>query len=297
MFNFNDVLVFIRVVEAGSFAAAARLLGMPNPTVSRRVAALEREVGTRLLQRTTRSLHMTDAGRLYYEQSSRALQMIEEANLKLAESRSEPSGTLRVTASHGFAAQLLTGATLEFLSRHPKTRIELLLTDERINLIENYVDLAFRAGPLPDSTLIARKLAPLYRLICASPRYLDSRGTPETPADLAQHDCVIAGKSASSTEWVLAGPEGTETVEVSGRFAANEVQTVIAATIAGNGIAQVPHRTAEKLIANGQLRRLLDTYTTPPDGFYAVYPSSRHLSPLVRMFIEHVIEQLKTYEG
>lgn len=160
MFNFNDVLVFIRVVEAGSFAAAARLLGMPNPTVSRRVAALEREVGTRLLQRTTRSLHMTDAGRLYYEQSSRALQMIEEANLKLAESRSEPSGTLRVTASHGFAAQLLTGATLEFLSRHPKTRIELLLTDERINLIENYVDLAFRAGPLPDSTLIARKLAP-----------------------------------------------------------------------------------------------------------------------------------------
>ena len=286
MFDLNDVFMFARVVEAGSFTAAARLLGMPKTTISRRVAALEREVGVRLLQRTTRSLNMTDAGRLYYEQASRALRTIEDANLQLAEARTEPSGTIRISSPVGFGGHFLTGMVFDFLAAYPKTRVELRLTDDRLNLVENGIDLAFRTGILADSTLIARKLGAAYRILCASPDYLARRGVPAVAADLVRHHCVIAGPSTTNAQWVLDGPNGQETVTVTGRFAANEMQAVIAAAMAGYGIAQLPYGIVEAPIRDGQLRRVLDGYTTPAGGLYVVYPSSRHLSPLVKAFIE-----------
>ncbi|WEX86560.1 LysR family transcriptional regulator [Sinorhizobium garamanticum] len=291
MVDLNDIAVFARVVEAGSFTAAARLLDMPKTTVSRRIAALEREVGVRLLQRTTRSLNMTDAGRLYYEQSSQALRTIEEANLRLAEARAEPSGTIRISAPVGFG-QFLTRAVVDFLAMYPKTKVELRLTDDNLNLVENGIDLAFRTGILADSTLIARKLGPTHRLLCASPDYVAHSGVPDGPADLTRHQCVIAGPSAASAQWVLDGPHGQETVTVAGRFAANEMQAVVAAAIAGYGIAQVPQRMAEALIVDGRLRRVLPDYATPAGGLYVLYPSSRHLSPLVKAFIELAAEAL-----
>jgi DNA-binding transcriptional LysR family regulator len=286
MLDLNDIVVFARVVEAGSFTAAARLLGMPKTTVSRRIAALEREVGVRLVQRTTRSLNMTDAGRLYYEQSSQALRTIEDANLRLAEARAEPSGTIRISAPVGFGAHYLTSAVFDFLAAFPKTQVELHLTDDKLNLVENRIDLAFRTGILPDSTLTARKLGSTHRILCGSPDYLARHGEPQAAADLARHHCVIAGPSTGSAHWVLDGPRGQETVSVSGRFAANEMQAVIAAAIAGYGIAQLPYQVAEALVRNGRLRRVLGDYTTPVGGVYAVYPTSRHVSPLVKGFVE-----------
>ncbi|NRP70830.1 HTH-type transcriptional regulator DmlR [Ensifer psoraleae] len=291
MLDLNDIAVFACVVEAGSFTAAARQLGMPKTTVSRRIAALEREVGVRLIQRTTRSLNMTDAGRLYYEQSSQALRTIEEANLRLAEARAEPSGTIRISAPVGFGGHFLTRAVVDFLAIYPKTKVELRLTDDNLNLVENGIDLAFRTGILADSTLIARKLGSTHRLLCASPDYLARCGVPEEPADLTRHQCLIAGPSAASAHWVLDGPHDQQTVTVAGRFAANEMQAVVAAAIAGYGIAQVPQRMAEGLIDDGQLRRVLHDYTTPAGGLYVVYPSSRHLSPLVKAFIELAAER------
>ena len=293
MLDLNDIAVFARVVEAGSFTAAARLLGMPKTTVSRRVAALERAVGVRLLQRTTRSLNVTDAGRLYYAQSSQALRTLEDANLRLAEARAEPSGTIRISAPVGFGESLLfSGMVFDFLAAHPKTNVELRLTDDKLNLVENRIDLAFRTGLLPDSTLVARKLGSTHRVLCASPDYLARRGVPVVPADLARHHCVIAGPSAASAHWLLEGPHGQETITVSGRFAANEMQAVIAAATAGFGIAQLPHGIAEAAIGHGRLCRVLDDWTTPAGGLYVVYPSSRHLSPLVRAFIELATERL-----
>jgi DNA-binding transcriptional LysR family regulator len=291
MLDLNDIVVFARVVEAGSFTAAARLLGMPKTTVSRRIAALEREVGVRLLQRTTRSLTMTDAGRLYYEQSSQALRTIEDANLRLAEARAEPSGTIRISAPVGFGGYFLTSTVFDFLAAHPKTKVELRLTDDTLNLVGNGIDLAFRTGVLSDSTLIARKLGSTHRILCASPDYLARRGVPVVPADLARHHCVIAGPSVASAHWVLDGPQGQETVTVAGRFAANEMQAVVAAAIAGYGIAQLPYQVAEASIRDGRLRRVLGDYTTPAGGLYAVYPSSRHLSPLVKAFIALAAER------
>ena len=292
MLDLNDIVVFARVVEAGSFTAAARPLGMPKTTVSRRVAALEREVGVRLVQRTTRSLAVTDAGRLYYEGSSQALRTIEEANLRLAEARAEPSGTIRVSAPVGFGGHFLASAAFDFLAAYPKTKVELHLTDETLNLVGSRIDLAFRTGILPDSTLIARKLGSTHRILCASPDYLARRGVPITSADLARHDCVIAGPSAGSAHWVLDGPRGQETIAVTGRFAANEMQAVIAAAMAGYGIAQMPYQAAEASVRDGRLRRVLDDYRTPAGGLYAVYPSSRHVSPLVKAFIELAAERL-----
>jgi DNA-binding transcriptional LysR family regulator len=178
MLDLNDIVVFARVVEAGSFTAAARLLGMPKTTVSRRIASLEREVGVRLVQRTTRSLNMTDAGRVYYEQSSQALRTIEDANLRLAEARVEPSGTIRVSAPVGFGGHFLTSVVFDFLTAYPKTNVELHLSDDTLDLVGNRIDLAFRTGILPDSTLIARKLGSTHRILCASQGYLDRSGVP-----------------------------------------------------------------------------------------------------------------------
>jgi DNA-binding transcriptional LysR family regulator len=145
---------------------------------------------------------------------------------------------------------------------------------------------------LPDSTLIARKLGSTHRILCASPDYLARRGLPVAAADLARHDCVIAGPSTGSAHWMLDGPRGQETVTVSGRFAANEMQAVVAAAIASYGIAQLPYQAAEASVRDGRLRRVLDDYTTPVGGLYAVYPSSRHVSPSVKAFIELAAERL-----
>lgn len=285
MIDLNDIAIFARVIEAGSFTAAARLIGTPKTTVSRRIAALERELGVRLLQRTTRSLNMTDAGRLYYEEASQALRRIEEANIRLAEARAEPAGTIRISAPVGFVSHFLADTIFEFMATYEKSRVELRLTDEKLNLIDNGIDLAFRTGTLEDSTLIARRLGPTYRLLCASPAYLARAGTPATPADLATHQCVIAGPSAAHALWVLQGEKGEESVTVSGRFAANEMQAVMAAALAGYGIAQLPYGIAFAGIADGRLQRVLENYTTPAGGLHVVYPSSKHLSPLVRAFI------------
>jgi DNA-binding transcriptional LysR family regulator len=294
MLDLNDILVFARVVDAGSFTAAARLLGMPKTTVSRRVAVLEREVGVRLLQRTTRSLGLTDAGRLYYEQAGQALRTIEEANRRLAEARAEPSGTIRVSAPVGLGVQFVTAAASDVLAAYPKARVELLLTDDQLNLVEAGVDLAFRTGVLPDSTLVARRIGTTRRILCAGPLYLARRGEPAAPAELAGHDCIIAGRSAAGASWLLEGPQGEETVTVSGRFAANEMQAAAAAAIAGWGIAQLPQGLAEPAIRDGRLRRVLADWATPAGGIHVVYPSGRHLSPLVKAFIDLAAERIRS---
>src|SRR5271169_564856 len=200
--------------------------------------------------------------------------------------------TIRISAPVGFGGHFLTSAVFDFLAAYPKTKVELHLTDETLNLVGNRIDLAFRTGILPDSTLIARKLGSTHRILCASPDYLARRGVPVASADLARHHCVIAGPSTGSAHWVLDGPRGQETVAVSGRFAANEMQAVIAAAIAGYGIAQLPYQVAEAYVRGGRLCRVLGDYTTPVGGLYAVYPSSRHVSPLVKEFTELAAERL-----
>ena len=294
MLDLNDVAVFTRVVEAGSFTGAGRALGLPKATVSRRVADLERQVGVRLLQRTTRSLSLTDAGRTYYEESSRALRAIEDANSRLADARAEPAGTIRVSAPIGLGSVFLADTVLDFLSAYPETKVELRLTDEKLNLVEDGIDLAFRTGALADSTLVARKLGSTQKILCASPDYLDRRGTPLAVADVGRHDCIIAGYSIAGAQWVLEGPHGPETISVSGRVAANTMQLAFRAALAGHGIALLPDGPAATAITEGRLQRVLDQYSASVGGLYAVYPSSRHLSPAVKAFIDLATKRVHT---
>ena len=297
MLDLNDVAVFARVVEAGSFTGAARLLGIPKTTVSRRIAELEREVGMRLLQRTTRSLNMTDAGRLYYEASSRGLRAIEDANLRLADARAEPSGTICVSAPVAFGSFFLADTVFDFLAAYPKTRVELRLTDDKLNLVEDGIDLAFRTGTLANSTLVARKLGSTHKILCASPAYLELRGVPAAVDHLSRHDCVIAGHSIAGAQWALEGPSGPETISVSGRIAANTMQLAFRAAIAGYGIALLPAATVVAATNEGRLRRVLSEYASSIGGFYAVYPSSRHLSPAVKAFIDLAATRLGTADA
>jgi DNA-binding transcriptional LysR family regulator len=229
---------------------------------------------------------MTDAGRLYYEESSRGLRAIEDANLRLADARAEPSGTICVSAPVAFGSFFLADTVFDFLAAYPKTRVELRLTDDKLNLIEDGIDLAFRTGTLADSTLVARKLGSTHRILCASPAYLELRGAPAAVDDLSRHDCVIAGHSIAGAQWALEGPRGAETISVSGRIAANTMHLAFRAAIAGYGIALLPAATVVAAINEGRLQCVLNEYASAIGGFYAVYPSSRHLSPAVKAFID-----------
>jgi DNA-binding transcriptional LysR family regulator len=286
MLDLNDVAMFARVVEAGSFTGAARLLGIPKTTVSRRIAELEREVGIRLLQRTTRSLNMTDAGRLYYEESSRGLRAIEDANLRLADARAEPSGTICVSAPVAFGSFFLGDTVFDFLAAYPKTRVELRLTDDKLNLVEEGIDLAFRTGALADSTLVARKLGSAHKILCASPAYLELRGVPTAAIDLSRHECVIAGHSIAGAQWALEGPGGPETISVSGRIAANTMQLAFRAAIAGYGIALLPAATVVAATTRGDCAafsgsmRRQSAGSTPFIQAAGIYPRLSRLSSI-----------------
>ncbi len=293
--DLNDIPVFLKVAEAGSFTAAARVLGLPKTTVSRRVGRLEASIGVRLLHRTTRSLSLTDAGRRYVEDCSEALAAVEAANLRTAEARNEPSGTIRLSgpADPGFLADIVT----EFLALYPKVAMEVILTDQHLNLVEEGIDVAIRTGRLPNSSLVARKLTVARRSFVASPAYLDRAGIPETPADLARHDCIIRGRTVEGATWRIAEFAGKETVTVRGRIAVNTVRFAIRAAIAGLGIALVPSPLVAREMRAEQLRTVLDAFEPPPGGLYAVYPSSRHIPVAVKAFVDFAAERLAWLRG
>lgn len=295
--DLNRIAIFTRVVEAGSFTEAARQLGMPKTSVSRRVAELESELGVRLLHRTTRSLRTTDAGRQYYERSSMALREIESANQQLAETRAEPAGTIRVSAPVGFAGYFLADTVFAYLAAYPGTRVELVLTDEKLNLVDSGIDLSFRTGSLPDSSLVARKLGSTQKVLCASPDYLARRGVPTRLAELSQHDCIIAGDSIAGAHWDLEGPDGHHSIALSGRFAANMMELAYLAAVHGYGIAQLPTPIAAPAIRAGTLRRVLRKYASGVGGLYAVFPSNRHLSPAVKAFVEIAARHIADASG
>ena len=289
MIDLNEIAVFVRVVEAGSFAGAARSSTLPTTTISRRVRKLEDRLGVRLLQRTTRSLSLTDAGRAYYDACSSGLEVIQAADQNAAERQTEPAGVIRLSAPGDFAASLFADVVAEFLSRYPKVKVEVLLTDERLDLIASGIDIALRTGQLQDSALVARKLGPTQRLFYASPNYIGAKGKPQVPSDLRQHDCIIVGNSLGNASWMVEGPTGTESVSVSGRVSANTIQFALRAAVAGLGIALLPTAVAARQIRSGHLTALLKGYGSPRGGLYLVYPSAQHLSAAVRALIDHFV--------
>jgi DNA-binding transcriptional LysR family regulator len=282
-------------VQAGSFTAAARALDMPKSSVSRKVSELEDRLGVRLLQRTTRKLGLTDAGRLYFDRSSRIVAEMEEAEQAVAQTQSAPRGLLRVTAPLSFG--MLGPMMAAFLQRHPDVQVELVCTDRRVDLVDEGFDVAIRAGPLDDSTLIARSLGVLERVLIASPAYLRRRKRPRSPAELSEHDCVNFGAGHAPTVWILHSGERRVEVRVSPRYSVNELDLLLEAARAGVGIALIARFVAVEDLRAGRLRQLLPEWSSPKTPIHAVYPTARHLSPKVAAFVEFMRESFAACGG
>jgi DNA-binding transcriptional LysR family regulator len=294
LIDLNDMRLFARVVEAGSFSAAARGLGMPKSTVSRRVARLEQALDTRLLQRTTRSLHMTEPGTAFYERCARVVAEAEEAERSLSMDRDVPQGLLRVTAPVEVGNAVLGALVAEYLQRYPRVSLRLELSNQMVDLVEEGFDLAIRAGWLPDSSMVARRVGDSRLLVCASPAYLAGHPAPQTPEELGEHACSSyagLGDAGNSFEFepVGGGPGERQRLRLQGRFSASSFGPLVDAAIAGLGVVVVPESLCRSALADGRLQALLPDWRLLPElGIYAVYPSPRHRTPKVRSFIDFI---------
>jgi DNA-binding transcriptional LysR family regulator len=289
----HGMLVFSRVVEAGSLSAAARELGVSTAVVSRTLAALEARLGVRLVNRTTRSLHLTDEGASYYETSQRILAEIDEADAAVTSRRIEPKGVLKVALPASFGHQHIAPLVPRFAQRYPKIELALSLSDRSINLIEEGFDLAVRIAELKDSSLAARKLAPNRRVVCASPAYLREHGEPRTPQDLTRHNCLVASwEHGFAMAWEYKSPVGKRgTVRVTGRYACDNWEVLRDWAVAGLGVALKSTWDVRRQLAEGSLIPLLPGYDFGTDvGIYAVYPHRRHLPAKTRVFIDFLAE-------
>jgi DNA-binding transcriptional LysR family regulator len=288
--SIQEMAIFARVVGAGSLSAAARELGLSPALVSRRLAALESRLGARLINRTTRSLHLTDDGATYYEACARVLADIEEADATVSAGRVEPRGTLRVALPASFGHQHIAPLIPRFAERYPQIQLALSLSDRTINLIEEGFDLAVRIAHLEDSSLTARKLAPNRRVVCASPAYLARHGTPRTPDELARHNCLTTTDFAMN--WDYKGPDGKPgSVRVIGRSSCDNWKVLREWALAGLGIALKSTWDVHRLLVDGSLVEVCPGYTFHSDvAIYAVYPSRRFLPAKTRVFIDFLAE-------
>ena len=299
MFDLNDIAMFVQVVRCGSFAEAARRLGLPPNTVSRRIQQLEARLGTRLMQRSTRKLTLTSAGQAFHERCAGAVDGLVEAGQELITGSQQPSGLVRVAAPADFFDFFPMAWVADFLAAHPLVRLDFMLSDAKADLIAEQIDVAFRGGPLRDSGYIGRQiLGPRSDGMVASPAYIAAHGTPGTLQDLANHDCVTSAHPSGRATWRLAGPDGVEEeVQVAGRFSGNTAQALRKATVAGLGIALLPPAMATLDVQAGRLVRVLPQYRRTDHGLSVLYPSRRHLPIAVSAFIELVMEKLSAVES
>jgi LysR family transcriptional regulator AphB len=291
--DLNDVALFVHVVREGSFAAAARRLGLPPNTASRRIQQLEASLGLRLLQRSTRKLTPTDAGRTLYQRCAEQVASLAAAAQEISAGQQLAIGTLRVAAPAAFFDWFLMDWIAEFLAAHPQLRVEFLLNDARADLIGESIDVAFRAGPIHEPNLVARPLGTSSSCLVASPAYLAMRGAPLTLSELARHDCIAFPAPGGQATWALTGPHGPEEVNISGRFSADSAQALLQAAAAGLGIALLPSLLAAPLLHDGRLRQVLPDYTVAGRGVYFVYPSHRQLARAVSAFVEFAAEKIQ----
>jgi DNA-binding transcriptional LysR family regulator len=287
----TGMAVFARVVEAHSFTAAARQLGMSKSAVSKAVAGLEDRLGARLLNRTTRRLSLTEVGRAFYERSARVVAEAEEAELAVTRLQGAPRGTLRVSAPVSFGILHLGPALPRFMERYPEVRLDIDFADRFVDLLDEGYDLAVRIGNLPDSSLVARRLAESRFVVCAAPGYWDRRGRPERPQDLAGHGCVTYAYHATPAEWAFDGPEGRIAVRVDGALRSNNGDVARQVALAGLAVVRLPAFIVGPDLAAGRLEAVLIDYEPSPVGVFAVYPHNRHLSAKVRAFVDFLVER------
>lgn len=282
---------FRQVAELGSFTAAAEKLNISNGAVSKHVSALERHLGAQLMVRTTRQVKLTDDGRGYLERCVRILDDVDESARALTRERTVPGGLLRVSAPVSFSIVRLGAVFAEFLQRYPQIQLDLNLSDRFVDPVEEGLDVVLRVvRQLPDSTLVARKLADVDFVICAAPDYLKQAGTPKVPEDLRKHQCLLYAQPAPKMELRLNGPHGERRVTVQGgRYQCSNSLPLREALVAGLGIALIPMLYVEDLLKAGKLVALLKQYRFASSSLYAIYPHNRHLSAKVKALVDFLL--------
>ncbi|HSY20710.1 MAG TPA: LysR family transcriptional regulator [Polyangiaceae bacterium] len=296
--DLNDLRIFVRVVDRGGFAAAARELAVPTSTVSRTIARLEASTGTRLLQRTPRSVHATSEGRAIYTSVSEAVRTLEGAARALEPATRAPKGLLRITAPVEIGSTFLAEVAVSFGERYPLVQTDLALTNRAVNLVDEGFDVGVRASArLADSSLVAKKLGDIEHALYASPRYVERNGAPATPADLGLHRCIVfRGKDLAKT-WRLYDEKSTVEVVVRARMGADDFGYLRAAVLAGGGIALMPGLVCAKDESAGRLVRVLPTFAAKGATLYVLYPSAAHVPARVAAFRDFVAAAFDARSG
>lgn len=284
--------VFVRSVELEGFSAAARELALTPSAISKIITRTENRLGVRLLNRTTRKLVLTEEGESYFSHCRRILAEIEQVETELSRRRKTPSGLLRVNCGLTFGQSQLVAAMPEFLSRYPEIRVDLTLTNQFVDLMKEAVDLLIRIGGGSDSSLIGRKICHLERIVCASPEYLKKCGTPKTPDDLRQHNCLWVTTNPALKRWPFRTSGGRLVIEVDGNFCANDFLSVRDLAVQGMGIARLGDLVASEPIRQGRLMPLLmDFHESEPVPLYALFPQGRHRSPKLNVMLTFLAEK------
>lgn len=293
MDKFMHMQIFVGIVEAGSISGAADRLGLAKSAVSRRLAELETRLGASLIQRTTRRLNLTDSGRAYYERCVAILADLDEAESAASQAHGSLKGGLKVALPLSFGLLHLAPLLQEFMTLHPGLHFELDFNDRHIDLMQEGFDLAIRIATLEDSSLIARRLAPIRHVVCASPGYLHAHGTPEVATDLASHVCLAYSNVRDPGLWTYHAPDGTAgSVRVPVRLASSSGEFNLRAAIAGEGVLLLPTFYVHDALCAGHLVTVLADHAWPQLSAYVVYPPTRHLSTRVRAFIDFLVERM-----
>ncbi len=294
MDRLKSMEVFSRVVEAGSFAAAAEQMAMSRAMASKHVMELEDRLGVKLLNRTTRRLSLTEGGRMFVDRAREILAAIEELETTVTSQQVDPKGVLRVNAPMTFGRLHVAPALPDYCQRYPKVSVEITFNDRQIDLVEEGVDVAIRIGALQDSSMIARKLGETRMVVCAAPAYLETAPKLDDPEDLKDHNCLIYTLWSQVSDWVLEGVGGRRTVRVDGNLRTNNGETISEAAVAGMGVIIQPSFIVDPHLATGQLVEVLHGWRAPTIGLYAVYSPTKHVSAKIRSFLDFLVERFST---
>ena len=286
MLDLNDIAVFVKVAQLGSFSHAARALGMPVSTVSRKVSSLEEQLGVTLMQRTTRKLSLTAHGRAYLEQCREPLSHLHDAEIVLTQTQKRPEGPLKVSVPVILGQEPFYEFLSSFLKKYPGVQIDLFITNLFVDLIADNVDVAIRFGELADSSIIAKRIGRSVRYLVASPQYLKGRNLPATPEDLAAHQCILLNGRNNEAEWHLVSGRKSVKLRVAGPVSSRDFQSVSAFTYKGHGIGYLPSNYCEGQIRKRELVRILPAWSSPEIFVHAVYPTRRFLPSKLQVFLD-----------
>ncbi|UOB57493.1 LysR family transcriptional regulator [Burkholderia pyrrocinia] len=293
--DLNQLVVFVRVIQAGSLSEAARRMDLPKSTVSRKISDLEERVGERLIQRTTRKLSLTEAGRVLFERVGPAMSDIEEAESAVAGMRGTPRGVLRIAVP--MSSSTLGPIVAEYLVRHPEVAVEMVCSDRLVDLVEERFDVAIRAGALVDSTLVARNLGTAKSMLVVAPEYSKRHGVPKTPAELTSHACVAFGGGATPHVWTLESRGKRVEVRIRPRLTVNDMEIARESALAGVGIACLPELFCADDVRSKRLLHLLADWSFAQIPVHALYPTRRHLSPKVVAFVDLLAARIRLDDG